>query len=150
MPGVTKTSHLRSMVTAFPVSGSVDWLCAHAFSVTLHVACALFRGLIRSLPLLARGDEGPIELRPVVLRSRGLIGAMTLLGLPKKLDEGRHVQGAEPTPWQPRLDLLDQPAVPVRIAERSEREVGPPLRIRTGHLDTSARGEVEDFAHLGA
>src|SRR3712207_666659 len=32
---------------------------------------------------------------------------------------------------EPRGDLLEQPAVPVRVLERVEREVGAPLRVTT-------------------
>src|SRR5262249_57134459 len=57
---------------------------------------------------------------------------------------------------KPRLDLLEQPAVPVRILERGEREVGTTFRVTPsdawvlhGVVEREA-GVVEDLAHLDA
>ena len=49
---------------------------------------------------------------------------------------------------QPRRDLLQQPAVAVRIAEGGEGTVGGV--IGRGPGDPAVRAEVEDFAHLHA
>src|SRR5262245_4925100 len=60
------------------------------------------------------------------------------------------------TAWKPRRDLLEQPAVPVRVFERSEREVGTAFRVapvdpRVLHGGVEgASGIVEDLAHLDA
>src|SRR4029434_9803419 len=57
---------------------------------------------------------------------------------------------------KPRLDLLKQPLVPVRVLERGEREVGTTLRVAPadawvlhGVVEGEA-GVVEDLAHLDA
>ena len=65
------------------------------------------------------------------------------------------------TPGQPRRDLLEQPAVAVRIAERSERTIAAMVGIRAtdsnpskqvGLVRASVRtaGAVEDLADLDA
>ena len=57
---------------------------------------------------------------------------------------------------KPRRDLLEQPAVAVRVLERGEREVGTTLRVapadaRVLHgVVEGAAGVVEDLAHIDA
>ena len=55
---------------------------------------------------------------------------------------------------KPRLDLLEQPAVPIRILERGERVVGTTLRVAPadawvlhGVVEGGA-GVIEDLAHV--
>jgi len=57
---------------------------------------------------------------------------------------------------QPGGDLLQEPAVAVRVAERQERAVAGALRIRSGNpgvgpaVVEDAAGVVEDLARLGS
>ena len=85
-------------------------------------------GLLGSPALLARDDVGGVPPRPVVLRSGRFVRAMVLLCLSQKLCQRRDVQAAESSSGKPRLDLLEQPAVAVWIAERGARAVGAPDR----------------------
>src|SRR5262245_36636635 len=86
---------------------------AHMF----HVECTFFGRLLWSLPLLARDDVGGIPLLPVVRRRRLFVLAMVLLCFFEKRNQSRNVHVAESSSGKTRLDLLQQPAVPVRIAE---------------------------------
>lgn len=58
--------------------------------------------------------------------------------------------------WKPRLDLLEQPAVPVRILERGKRIVGTTLRVAPGNawvlhgVVEGAAGIVKNLAHVDA
>src|SRR4029077_10972148 len=58
--------------------------------------------------------------------------AMPLLRFSQKLRQRRDVGAAESASGQSRLDLLEHPAVAVRIVERGKREIGATLRIRSG------------------
>ena len=90
----------------------------------LHVERAILGCLLGSPPALARDDVGGVPIRPVVLRSGRFVLAMVLLCLSQKLCQRRDVEVAESSSGKPRLDLLEQPAVAVRIAERGVRAVG--------------------------
>src|SRR5215468_9504045 len=70
-----------------------------------------------------------------MLRRRRFVFAMALLGLPEQIGEGCVVDAESPSGKQ-RLDLLEQPAVAVWIAERGERAVAGV--IRRGSADSSA------------
>ena len=84
--------------------------------------------LFGSPPVLARGDIGGVPARPVVLRSRRFVPAMAHLCLSQKLRQSCDVQ-AESSSGKPRRDLLEQPAVSVRITEPGERAVAAVLGI---------------------
>ena len=109
------------------------------------------------LPALARDDVGGVPPRPVVLRSGRFVLAMALLCLSQKLGQSRDVQVAESSSGKTRLDLLEQPAVAVRIAERGERAIagvvgcGPAdSTARAVALELSSRRPgVEHLADLG-
>src|SRR5262245_9582524 len=51
---------------------------------------------------------------------------------------------------QSHRDFLQQPAVAVRIAERGERGITAPLRIRAAERRLSRTGTVDHFAHVDA
>src|SRR6267378_2982733 len=71
-------------------------------------------------------------------RARGrLVLAMALLSLSQELRQGRDVQVAESSSGKPRLDLLEQPAVAVWIAERGERAIA--CMVGCGPADSTAR-----------
>jgi len=79
----------------------------------------------------------------------GLGGALQRLG---EVAEPREARSRRP-PEQARVDLLQQPAVAVRVAERHERLVVGVLRRRTGPALRAAEhgvGAVEDLAHVDA
>src|SRR5579863_1859180 len=61
----------------------------------------------------------------MVLRSGWFVLAMMLLRLTQKLCQRRDVQLAEATSGQARCDLLEQPGVAIRVAERSKGKVRP-------------------------
>src|SRR5207249_1410566 len=87
--------------------------------------------LVGSPPALARDDVGRVPSRPVVLRSGRFVFAMALLCVSQKLCQSRDVHDdswvgrarSDPS-GKARLDLLQQPAVAIRIAERGVRAVG--------------------------
>ena len=83
---------------------------------TFHVKRSIFGCLLGRPAALARDDVGGVPPRPVVLRSGRFVLAMVLLCLSQKLCEGCDVH-AESSSRKPRLDLLEQPAVAVWIAE---------------------------------
>ena len=85
---------------------------------------AVLGRLLGSPSLLARDDVGGVPVRPVVLRGGRFVLAMMLLCLSQELGQSRDVQVAESSSGKPRLDLLEQPAVAVRIAERGKCCVG--------------------------
>ena len=115
----------------------------------------ILRCLLGSPAALACDNVRGVPLRPVVLRSGGFVRAMVLLCLPQKVGQSRHVQAAESSSGKSRLDLLEQPAVAVRIAERSPRAIGVTVRIRPryaslrpGYMEAGV--EMEHLAHVDA
>src|SRR5439155_10093997 len=91
-----------------------------ASSGTFQVGRSIFGGLLGIPAALTRDDVGGVPPRPVVLRSGRFILAMVLLCLSQKLGQTRDVAVAQSSSGKPRSDLLEQPAVAVRIAERGE------------------------------
>ena len=59
----------------------------------------------------------------MVLRGGWFVFAMMLLRLAQKLCQSRYVQIAESTSGQASCDLLEQPGVAIRVAERSKGKV---------------------------
>ncbi len=127
----------------------------------LHVAVGCCCCLSRTASLLTRAQVGRVPVPPVVLSVRTLVVAVVLLRLVEELCKGcdvhsfcsRHLPLAA---GKPRLDLLEQPAVPVRILERGKRVVGTTLRVAPADawvlhgVVEGAAGIVEDLAHLDA
>src|SRR5262245_47148353 len=83
-----------------------------------HMERSVLGRLLRSPAALARDDVRGVPIRPVMLRGGRFVLAMALLGLSQESSQRRDVEVAEPAPGKPRLDLLQQPAVAVWIAER--------------------------------
>jgi hypothetical protein len=90
--------------------------------------------LLRTAAVLTGAQIGRVPVPPVVLES-----AFSRRGRGAPPSRGGALQGLR-RPWlvlvrlpfaagKPRLDLLEQPAVPVRILERGKREVGTTLRV---------------------
>src|ERR1700720_4418827 len=71
----------------------------------------------------------------MVLRGGWFVLAMMLLRLTQKLCQRRDVQIAESTSGQARCDLLEQPGIAIRVAERSEGEVAAVTGV--GSTDTT-------------
>ena len=84
---------------------------------------ACFEGIFGRLAILTRDDVGGVPVRPLVLRSGGLVLAMMALCFAQKACECVYVQIAESATGQARRDFLEQPAVTVGVEERSERAV---------------------------
>jgi hypothetical protein len=78
-----------------------------------------------------------------------LVGVVMLGRFVEQAGQGRDVRGGvlPLAARKPRLDLLEQPSVAVRVAERGIRLVGAAFRI--GAQNTAAR-QVEDLADLDA
>ena len=110
----------------------------------------MFACLFRSPAALARDNVGSVPPRPVVLWSGRIVPSMTLFRLSQKVCQSRDVHVAEPSSGESRVDLLEQPAIAVRIAERGERDVTAPLRIRAAERRLSRPGTVEHFAYVYA
>src|SRR5215472_5545159 len=91
----------------------------------------------------------------MVLRGGWFVLAMMLFRLTQKLRQRRDVQIAESTSGHARCDLLEQPGVAIRIAQRSKGKVaavtgvwptGPAVAFRT---ELSARfRSMEHLTHL--
>src|SRR5262249_50800894 len=100
----------------------------------LHAAVGGGGGLLRTVAVLTRAQVGRVPVPPVVLVMRLLVATVALLRLVEELCKGRHVHGPRLrqlplAAGKPRLDLLEQPSVPVRVFERGERVVGTTLRV---------------------
>src|SRR3981189_3342929 len=66
----------------------------------------------------------------MVLRGGWFVVAMMLLRLTQKLCQRRDVQTAESMSGQARCDLLEQPGVAIRVAERSKGKVAAVTGVR--------------------
>src|ERR1700686_4030620 len=66
----------------------------------------------------------------MVLRGGWFVLAMMLVRLTQKLCQRRDVQIAESTSGQARCDLLKQPGVAIRVAERSKGKVAAVIGVR--------------------
>lgn len=66
----------------------------------------------------------------MVLRGGWFVLAMMLLRLKQKLCQRRDVQIAESTSGEARCDLLEQPCVAIRVAERSKGKVAAVTGVR--------------------
>ena len=66
----------------------------------------------------------------MMLRGGWFVLAMMLLRLTQELCQRRDVQIAESTSGQPRCDLLEQPGVAIRVAERSKGKVAAVTGVR--------------------
>src|ERR1700686_2319383 len=66
----------------------------------------------------------------MVLRGGWFVLAMMLLRLTQKLCQRRDVQIAESTSGQARCDLLEEPSVAIRVAERSKGKVAAMIGVR--------------------
>src|SRR5437868_14691534 len=100
----------------------------------LHVAVGGGGCLLQTAAVLTGAQVGRVPVPPVVLGVRPLVVAMVLFRLVEQLCKGCDVHGScsrqlPLAAGKPRLDLLEQPAVPVRILERGKRVVGTTLRI---------------------
>jgi len=61
-------------------------------------------------------DVRSVPVRPVVLRSGGLVGTVTELRFAQQFAQRFDIAAESPS-RKPRLDLLQQPVVAVRVAE---------------------------------
>src|SRR5215475_10323775 len=97
----------------------------------LHVAVGCCC-LLRTAAVLARAQVGRVPVPPVVLGMRLLVVVVVLRCLVEEFCKSRDVLGScsrrlPLAAGKPRRDLLEQPAIPVRIIERGERVVGTTL-----------------------
>src|SRR5262249_17384742 len=127
----------------------------------LHVVVGGGGGLIRTAAVLTRAQVGRVPVPPLMLGVRLLVVAVALLRLAEEICKGCDVYGScsRQLPLaarKSRLDLLEQPAVSVRILERGKREVGKTMRGASpgpGVLHAvveGAAGVVEDLANVDA
>src|SRR5262249_18259967 len=127
----------------------------------LHVAVGSCGCLLRTAAVLTRAQVGRVPVPPVVRSVRLLIVVVVLRCFAEELCEGCDVDGScsrrlTHAAWKPRLNLLEQPAVPIRILERGEREVGTTLRVTPADawvlhsVVEGTAGVVENLAHLDA
>src|SRR6185295_14039076 len=104
----------------------------------LHVAVGGGRGFLRTSAVLTRAQVGGVPVPPVMRGVRLFVVAVVLFRLVEELCEGSNVNGScsrqlPLAAGKPRLDLLEQPSVPVRILERRKRVVGTTFRIRPAY-----------------
>src|ERR1700678_1892645 len=126
----------------------------------LHVAVGGGGCLPRTASVLTRAQVGRVPVPPVVLGVRLLVVTVVLRRLAEKLGQSCDVHGwcARHLPFaagSTRPDLLEQPAVPVRILKRGKRVVGTTLRVAPAHVCVlpgleDAAGVVKDLAHVDA
>src|SRR5262245_56690436 len=127
----------------------------------VHVAVGGGGGLLRTAAVLTRAQVGRVPVPPVMLGVRLLVVAVALLRLAEELCKGCDVYGSRSrqlplAAGKSRLDLLEQPAVPVRILERGKREVGTTLRVAPADawvlhgVVEGAAGVVEDLSNVDA
>src|SRR5215475_2410587 len=86
----------------------------------LHVAVGGGGGLLRTAAALTRAQVGRVPVPPVVRGVRLLVAVVVPRRLVEEPCKGRDVRGPPRLPraaGKPRLDLLEQPAVPVRVLE---------------------------------
>ena len=88
----------------------------------------------------------------MVLRGGWFVLAMMLLRLTQKLCQRRDVQIAESTSGQARCDLLEQPGVAIRVAERSKGKVAAVTGVRptdaTVAFGTELSTRFQSMEHL--
>src|ERR1044071_5310678 len=99
-----------------------------------HVAVGGGACLLRTAAVLTRAQVGRVPVPPVMLGMRLLVVAVMLFRLVEEFCKGRNGRGLclrrlPLAARKPRGDLLEQPAVPVRVLERGKREVGTTLRV---------------------
>ncbi len=96
-----------------------------------HVAPGGRGGLVRVAPGFARDHVRRVPVPPVVRRGDGLERAVMQGRLVQQISPGGDVRAGLPFPaGEPGRDLLEQPAVAIRVAERRVRGVrAPPLRV---------------------
>src|SRR5215211_3931180 len=127
----------------------------------LHVTVGGGGGLLRTAAVLTGAQVGRVPVPPVMLGVRLLVVAMVHFRLVEELCEGCDVRGLclhrlPLAAGKSCLDLLEQPAVAVRILERGKRVVGTTLRVapadaRILHgVVEGAAGVVEDLAYVDA
>src|SRR5262249_3684802 len=87
-------------------------------------------GFFGRLPVLSRDDVGGVPPRPTVLRGGWFVFAMMLLRLTQKLRQRRDVEIAESASGQALGDLLEQPGVAIRVAERRKGKVAAVTGVR--------------------
>jgi hypothetical protein len=108
--------------------------------------------LLRTAAALSRAEVGRVPILPVVLGGRFLVAVVVLRRLAQEFCKACHVGGARPrqlplAAGKPRRDLLEQPAIPVRILERGKRVVGTTLRVTSGDARV-VNGVVEGAASV--
>src|SRR5580704_18602878 len=156
----------RPMPEAAPViraacsAKSYRWFCSSGRSRRSHSFRQLLAGLLADHVLGVPFWPVRVGLpRPRLVLSVGGRGAPKRARQIVRRREGRR-RGVNAT-GQPRRDLLEQPAVAVRITERGERAVAAMLGIRTGDPEppkqvglvragVHAAGVVENLADLDA
>src|SRR6202035_2253214 len=88
----------------------------------------------------------------MVLRGGWFVLAMMLLRLTQKLCQRRDVHIAESTSGQSRRDLLEQPGVAIRVAERSKGKVAAVTGVRptdpAGAFGTELSAGFRSMEHL--
>src|SRR6202048_1377282 len=97
---------------------------------TFYVQLAQFGRFVGRPSVLSRDNVGGVPPRPMVLRGGWFVLAMMLLRLTQKLCQRRDVQIAESTSGQARCDLLEQPGIAIRVAERSKGKVAAVTGVR--------------------
>src|SRR6185312_2011747 len=131
---------------------SLSWLAGVVASSFFFVsACVASSRYLRRAPFrllgqwsagLLRAHVRGVPLRPtiVAMPQAFLVFAVGRLSTPKRVGQiGCRREGCRrgiDAARQPRHDLLKQPAVPIRIAERGERPIAATYGIRSFHADS--------------
>src|SRR4030095_11331620 len=110
---------------------------------SLHVKPGVLHCIFGTPAALPRDDVRGVPVRPMVLRSGRFVFAVMLLRLFEKRRQRGYVHAAESASRNPRRDLLQDPAVAVRVIERREREIRATLRIRSGNASLRS-GELDE------
>ena len=126
-----------------------------------HIAISCCCCLLRIAAALTRAQISRVPVPPLMRGVRLLEVAMVVCRLAEESCQGCNVQRlwSRQVPlatWKPRLDLLEQPAVPVRILERGKWVIRTSLRVPPadawvlqGVVEGTA-GVVENLAYVNS
>src|SRR6478609_10150594 len=138
-----------------------DKSTGNSISELLHIESCGGGGFLRTAAVLTSIQVGCVPVPPVMFGVRLLVVVVVLRRFAEEFCKRRYVHGSCSlllpfAAGKARRDLLEQPAVPVWILKRGEREVGTTLRVAPSNawvlhgVVEGAAGVVEDLADFDA
>src|SRR5438034_3348355 len=149
-PSAVSGSELSQTRARSSAASALSGRCRNNVLDLRHVAPGGLGGLVPGGPALAGVQVRRVPIPPVVRRGGRLEDAVTLGGLVQQLRQSRDVPQPDPA-GEALRDLLQQPAVAVRIGERREAAIRLALRIRARLVPAGAQAApVPDLADVRA